>query len=146
MQIKDTSHGLPLVESVQEAPSAEETMSEIQASSSLDREDFGDVTVLRINVPMLRADEVTDDLFQRITSLAEDGGRCRLVLNCEQVVFLSSMALGRLATLSRKVRAAGGRLTLCKVARTVEEILIQTHLADILLIYQDEQEAVRSFG
>jgi anti-anti-sigma regulatory factor len=46
----------------------------------------------------------------------------------------------------RKVRSAGGRLVLCKVIRNIEELLQVTHLADILLVYGDEQEAVRSFA
>ena len=39
-------------------------MSETQASPLLEREDFGDVTVLRLQVPMLRGDQTTDALFE----------------------------------------------------------------------------------
>jgi len=58
--------------------------------------------------------------------------------------YLASVALGRLVALMRKVHSAGGRLALCKVSRTMEELLRVSHLADILLAYDDEQEAVRS--
>ena len=121
-------------------------MSETQESPLLEREDFGDVTVLRLNVPMLRGDETTDTLFEQASAMVDEGQRCRLVLNCRLVVFLASVALGRLVALMRKVRSAGGRLTLCKVTRTLQELLRVSRLADILLSYDDEQEAVRSFA
>ncbi len=121
-------------------------MSEIQSSSSLGREDFGDVTVLRVMVPMLRGDETTEDLFQQSYSVVDDAGRSQLVLNCEGVEYLASMALAKLVTLMRKARTNGGRLALCNVKRPLQELLRVTHLSDILLVYNDEQEAVRSFG
>ncbi len=121
-------------------------MSEPQASPLLGREDFGDVTVLRLNVPMLRGDKTTDAIFEQTFALVDETHRSKLVLNCGVVVYLASAALGRLVVLMRKVHSAGGRLALCKVNRTMEELLRVSRLADILLAYDDEQEAVRSFG
>jgi anti-anti-sigma factor len=112
----------------------------------LEREDFGDVTVLRLKVPMLRGDETTEALFEQACALVEEGHRPRVVLNCGVVVYLASTALGKLVLLMRKARSAGGRLALCKVTPTVQELLRVSMLADILLSYNDEQEAVRSFG
>jgi anti-anti-sigma factor len=121
-------------------------MSETQASTLLEREDFGDVTVLRLKLPMLYSDETTACLFAQACAVVVEAHRCRLVLNCAVVVYLASMALGQLVSLMRKANSAGGRLTLCKVPRTVQELLRISHLADILFSYNDEQEAVRSFG
>ncbi len=121
-------------------------MSDIVSGGSLEREDFGNVTVLRVKVPMLRGDEETEALFQQASSLVEEAGRSQLVLNLDGVVFLASMAIGKLATLIHKTRSAGGKLTACKVSRTVGELLQMTHLAEILPIYGEEQEAVRSYG
>jgi anti-anti-sigma factor len=121
-------------------------MSEVQTNTLLEREDFGDVTVLRLNLPMLYDDEATASLFDQASAVVAEGHRSRLVLNCAAVEFLASMALGKLVSLMRKVHAASGRLTLCKLQRTVQELLRVTHLSDILIAYDDEQEAVRSFG
>jgi anti-anti-sigma factor len=120
-------------------------MSETQASDLLAREDVGDVTVLRVREPMLRGDETTESLFAQTSALV-DAGRSRLVLNFAAVVYLASMALGKLVNLLRKVRSAGGGLALCQVHTRIEEMLQMTHLADILLICGMEQEAVRSLG
>jgi anti-anti-sigma factor len=121
-------------------------MSELQVSETLGREDFGDLTVLRVKAPTLPSDESTEALFRHATAVVEAAGRTRLVLSLDGVVFLASAALGQMVTLMRKVRSAGGRLVLCKVNRRIEEMLQATHVADILLVYRDEQEALRSFG
>jgi len=121
-------------------------MSEKQSKSALERQDLGDVTVLRVRVSMLRGDETTEALFQEAFALVAEAGRSKLVLNLDGVVFLASVALGKLALLTRKTRAAGGRLVLCRVARTMEEVLRMAHLTDLLPLYGDEQEAVRSFA
>jgi anti-anti-sigma factor len=121
-------------------------MSETQASPLLEREDCGDVTILRLKVPMLRGDETTDALFEQASAVVDQGHRNRVVLNVGVVVYLASAALGKLVVLMRKVHSAGGKLILCKVTRTVQELLRVSHLADLLVSYDDEQEAVRSFG
>jgi anti-sigma B factor antagonist len=136
--------GLP--ETSQDFYQENDTVSETQASPLLEREDFGDVTVLRLNVPMLRGDKTTDAIFEQTYALVDETHRSKLVLNCDVVVYLASAALGRLVILMRKVHSAGGRLALCKVGRTMEELLRVSRLADILLAYDDEQAAVRSFG
>jgi anti-anti-sigma factor len=109
-----------------------------------EREDFGDVTVLRVQLTMLRSDEATEALFQQIGSVVEDAGRSRLVLNFDRVVFLGSAGIGHLVRLLHRVRKDGGRLLLCKVNRAIEEMLHQTHVTDILLLYGDEREALQS--
>src|ERR1051326_3209752 len=103
-------------------------MSEIQSAGSLEREDFGTVTVLRVKVPMLRGDETTEAVFQQAFALVEEAGRSQLVLNLDGVVFLASVAIGKLVVLINKCRAAGGKLTACGVSRTMEELLRMTHL------------------
>jgi anti-anti-sigma factor len=121
-------------------------MSEKQSNPALERQDFGDVTVLRARVSMLRGDETTEVFFQEAFALVGEAGRSKLVLNLDGVVFLASVALGKLAVLTRTIRAAGGRLVLCKLARTLEEVLQTTHLTDLIPIYGEEQEAVQSFA
>jgi anti-anti-sigma factor len=121
-------------------------MSESAAGPVLGRQDFGDVTVLRVPVPMLRGDETTEALFRQAFALVEEAGRSRIVLSLDGVVYLASMALGKLVMLMRKARAAGGRLALCEVTRPIEEMLEMAHLADVLPIYGNEREAVQFAG
>ena len=121
-------------------------MSDPQPGPPLEREDFGGVTVLRVKVPMLRGDETTDALFEQAYALVDDAGRSRIALNFDGVQFFASMAIGKLVKLLRKARSAGGRLAVCKLTRSLQSLLEVTHLADIIPVYADEQEAVGSFG
>jgi anti-anti-sigma factor len=121
-------------------------LSEIQPQASPEREDFSEVTVLRAKLPMLRSDEGTEAFFQQLDTLVDEAGRTRLVLNLDGVVSIASVPIGRLVTLVRKVRMAGGRLALCKLSRTMAGIMDMTHMAEFVPIYADEQEAVRSFA
>jgi len=61
-------------------------VSEPQTNPPLEREDFGNVTVMRAHVPLLRSDQTTEDFFQQLTAVVEDGARSRLVLNCAGLV------------------------------------------------------------
>jgi anti-anti-sigma factor len=121
-------------------------MTEPQPNQWLEREDFGDLTVLRIQVTMLRADDATEGVFDSACSLVDSAGRPRLVLNLERVVLLASAAVGRLVLLMRKAASAGGKLVLCKPSRPVDAVLRACHLSDVLPSYADEREALQALS
>jgi anti-sigma B factor antagonist len=110
----------------------------------LEREDFDAVTVVRLKPPETLDDDTARAMFDLIYTLC-DTGRTRLVLNLADVEYLTSMALGKLVMLNRKVQAAGGRLALCQLVPFTREILDSTYLTDLLNIYPTEQEALQSF-
>jgi anti-anti-sigma factor len=118
-------------------------MSDVKAGPGLERQDFGDVTVLRVKASMLRADEATEALFDYAYGLVDTAGRSRLVLNLEGVAFMASVGVGKLVSLMRKAASAGGRLVLCKPSRPVEQVLRVSRVSDVLLCCEDEQEALR---
>ena len=119
-------------------------MSEVLQGRWLEREDIGDMTVLRVKEPMLGAGEATEGLFDEACSLVDAAGRSRLVLNLKGVGYMASMAIGRLLVLMRKAAAAGGKLVLCHRSRPVEELFRVSRLSDLLLNYADEQEALQA--
>jgi anti-anti-sigma factor len=119
-------------------------MRETQPGQWLEREDFGDMTVLRVKTPTLHDDETTDALFEQTSQIVDAGGRSRLVLNLEGVGFMASAAIGKLILLMRKAALAGGKLTLCNLSRPIEEVLRVSRLSDILVSYSDEKEALQT--
>ncbi len=121
-------------------------MSGPQSGPPFEREDVGEVTVLRAKLPLLRSDETTAVFFREAVAVVEDGGRRSLLMNLAGVASISSMAIGKLVMLMRQVRKAGGRLALCKLTPTMLEILQMCFAAEIIPIYDDEQEALRSFA
>lgn len=108
----------------------------------LEREDFDEVTVVRLKTPRILDDDMTRAIFDPIYSLVSDMGRNNLVLNLAAVEYLPSTALGKLVMLNRKVQAGNGRLALCQLSPTVAEILESTHLNELFNIYATEQEAL----
>src|SRR5262245_32122076 len=113
--------------------------------STLERQNVGDVTVLRINVPMLWGDQASDELFEQLYSLVESSGSRKFVLDVGAIQYFASAALGKLVALNRKAIAAEARLVLCHVTAPVARILQVTRLADVLIAYGSEREAVQSF-
>ena len=57
---------------------------------------------------------------------------------------LTASSLGRLLKLWRRMKAAGGRLVLCDLSPTFEELLQVTHLNDIFEVRTDVAAAVES--
>ena len=112
----------------------------------LERQDFGDVTVVRLKTPRNLDDDVLRTIFDPIYTLVDGVGRKKLVLNLAAVPYLPSMALGKLVMLNRKVQVGGGRLALCQLTPVAEEILDGTALKSLFNTYAAEDEAVKSFA
>jgi anti-anti-sigma factor len=111
----------------------------------LERDDVGEITVVRFLIPRLQVQEDIHDLFKQIYHLADDVGRRRLVLNMGRVDFVNSAAIGKLVMLNKKVEAGNGRMALCQVAPDIRHVLERMHLADMFPIYTNEPEALQSF-
>jgi anti-sigma B factor antagonist len=107
----------------------------------LEREDIGDVTVVRLKIPHGVNDITIREVFDPIYGLL-GAGRNRLVLSLAGAESLPSMAIGKLVMLNRKAQAAHGRLALCSLSSMVQPILEATHLNDLFHIYGTEREAI----
>jgi anti-sigma B factor antagonist len=121
-------------------------MSLKHGSRWLEREDFGDVTVVRLKVPKLDDDATTRELFSQIDSLIQEAGRHHLVLNLSSPNHLTSLAIGKLILLNRRAEAVHGRLVLCNLSRAAAEALDSTHLTELFRICGTESDAVQSFA
>src|SRR3954468_19365376 len=85
-----------------------------------------------------RADQLQDAV--------ETSGRRKFVLDVGAIQYFASAALGKLVSLNRKARAADARLVICNVTPTGPRILELTRLADVLVSYDSEGDAVRSLS
>jgi anti-anti-sigma factor len=121
-------------------------MSSKHGSHWLEREDFGEVTVVRLRAPTLGDDDTTRELFEQIYTLVQEVGRRHLVLNLSAPESLQSLGLGKLVMLNRKAQAAHGRLALCSLSPVAAQALEATRLTPLFHIYGSEQEAVQSFA
>jgi anti-anti-sigma regulatory factor len=96
-------------------------------------------------------------LGDELLSLAGDhGGKDRdqninhpskrnLLINLENVRFLSSAAINKLIILEKRVTTHGGAIKICNVSPEVREVFAITHLNNVFEILDDHTEAVKAF-
>ena len=107
--------------------------------------EVGDVAVVRF-VDFKILDEANiQEMGQELFHLVEQDGRQKLLLNFSNVQFLSSAALGKLITLDRKVKKAGGQLKLSNILSDIYEVFAITKLNRLFDIQDDEATALASF-
>lgn len=109
-------------------------------------EPHGDVTVVyfteRKILDELNIKEIGEELFD----LVETHNKKKLLVNFENVEYLSSAALGKLITLNKRVRAADGQLRLCRISPTIFEVFRITKLDKLFNIFDTEDSALASFA
>jgi anti-sigma B factor antagonist len=107
--------------------------------------EVGDVTVVRF-VDRKILDELNiQEMGQELFQLVEEGNKTRLLLNFQQVEFLSSAALGKLITLDKKVKAHGGKMKLSNIRPEIYEVFAITKLNKLFDIKDDEADGLAAF-
>jgi anti-sigma B factor antagonist len=69
-----------------------------------------------------------------------------LVLNLSRMRVVSSMLLGMLVVLYRRMLAANGAVKLCGLRADTRDVFRTTKLDRVFEIYEDEQTALNSFS
>src|SRR5262249_34031335 len=103
-------------------------------------EDIGDVTVVDITDKKILDEPTVQAIGEQLFSLVDSPGRKRMLLNFGKVEYLSNAFLGKLITLNKKVRSAGGRLVLCNNSRQIYEVFTATNLNPQFVIEGDPGE------
>ncbi len=109
----------------------------------LEIEQLSEATVVRFTPRKLLHEQTIDAIGEQLGNLLETDGR--LVLNFRNIERLSSRMVAKLITLQRKARAAGGRIVLCHVEPSIQEVFEIVKLPRLLSVYAEEQEALQSF-
>jgi anti-sigma B factor antagonist len=100
----------------------------------------GGVTVATFLNPKIVL-EVREPLY----ALVESQGHRRIVLNFENVKFLSSAPIGVLVLLKKKVEAVGGTVRFCCVDPDILDVFRITSIDSLFEIYASEADAIASF-
>ncbi|MEK6250032.1 MAG: STAS domain-containing protein [Planctomycetales bacterium] len=106
--------------------------------------DVGDVTVVQFNDRKILDESNIQDMGQEMFSLVEEK-RAKILLNFNNVEFLSSAALGKLITMDKKVKKAGGKLKLSNIRPEIYEVFAITRLNKLFDIHDDESDALATF-
>jgi anti-sigma B factor antagonist len=108
------------------------------ASSHLEIEAVGDVTVVNFTDKKLLDEQTIQIIGEQLLSLADEQGRRKILLNFGNVEYLSSAFVGVLATLNAKVNGVGGRLILCNIDPLIYEVFESTKLSELFNIQREE--------
>jgi anti-anti-sigma factor len=77
-------------------------------------------------------------LAAELKGRSDDSGKCHLLLDFTNVESLSSVELGTLITLHKRMKASGGRLTLFNLSADIYEVFTITRLQTLLGICREE--------
>ena len=99
-------------------------------------EKSGNVKIITFTGDEVR--DVENVLAKELKGHMEDLGECHLLLDFTNVEYLSSVELGTLITLHKRVKASGGRLTLFNLNAQVYEVFTVTHLQTYLGICRED--------
>lgn len=100
-------------------------------------EQSGNVKIITFTDGKVR--NVENVLARELEGLTDDLGECHLLLDFTNVEYLTSIELGTLVGLHKKVKASGGRLTLFNLNAQVFEVFAVTHLQTLLAICREDQ-------
>ena len=104
----------------------------------------GDITVVRVGESRLMY-PLLSDFSAAVTGLIAAGTK-KLIVDLAPVVYVDSATIGCLMDLYRQSAAAGGALKLAAVQKRVETMLTMTGAHNFIQLFDNEADAVSSFG
>lgn len=108
-------------------------------------ENIGDVTVVTFIDRKILDEQNIQIIGEQLFSLVHDEGWRKLVLCFSNVEYMSSSMSGKLVTLRKKTRDAGGNLVLCNLAPQVYEVFEIIKMDKFFNIQKGKQAALQVF-
>ena len=95
-------------------------------------EQHGGVKIITFTAGQSR--DVGNVISEELDGLTDNMGECHLLLDFTNVEYITSVELGTLISLQKKLKGSGGRLTLFNLDFRVFEVFTVTHLQTLLSI------------
>jgi anti-sigma B factor antagonist len=89
--------------------------------------------------------EESNSLRERVKALIAEGKK-KIVLNMANVKYIDSAGLGILVAAHVSANTQGAALHLCNLGDKFHDVLQLTRLLTVFSVYDNEAEAIRSFG
>jgi anti-sigma B factor antagonist len=103
----------------------------------------GNVTILDLKGKLV-LDEGLGQLRDAIEAARRDGHR--LLLNLAAVPYIDSAGLGEVVRTYTTVSRQGGSLKLLSLTKRIQDLLAITKLLTVFETFENEQDAIKSFG
>ncbi len=105
-------------------------------------EHVGDAVVISVLEERLSEEQNLEEFGTELFAYIDQYDCRTVVLNCAQVIYASSSAIGKLITLHRRVNRVEGRLAICSLQASFVEILQAARLYDYFQTATTAEEAV----
>ncbi len=106
----------------------------------------GEVVVVNFQRGRLREERAILKALEELGKYIETHPKSNVLLNLENVEYLSSAGLGNLVGILKKSRRSRGNFKLCKLQEPILELFEVMRLTKIFEIYGTEEEALKSFS
>ena len=116
-----------------------------QGNRRLDIEEVNGVTIARFTDKKILDESNIQIIGNQLFNLVDEDHRQKIILDFTNVEYLSSAALGKLITMDKKVKAAGGKLRLCSIRTDIKEVFKITRLDKLFQILDDRDKAIEGF-
>jgi anti-anti-sigma factor len=113
--------------------------------SSLRSEIKDDVLVVYITASKILENAKIQQIGQELTQLAEQNPGGKIVLNFQEVKFMSSAMINNIVNFHRKCSKNDIKLKLCEISKDVMEVFNLMKLHKLLDIQKSEDKAIASF-
>ena len=87
----------------------------------------------------------TEDLRKTLSNLNDTDKNC-IIIDLEKVTYLNSTALGVLIEAHTHFVKKNGKIVLCNVGKSIENLFVITKLTLVFPIYQSVEEAIKSLS
>lgn len=110
--------------------------------SRIEVSESANISVVRFQDQKIIDPEAIQELGQELFELVERDDRKKLVLNFENVEFLSSAALGKLITFEKKAKRNDSALILTNISPEIFQVFAITNLDKLFQIKDTEADAL----
>jgi anti-sigma B factor antagonist len=107
---------------------------------------IGGVVVVTLGGSSILEAAAIDALGRRLFELVDEQAHRKILLDFTQVKFLSSTMLGVLIRLQKRLQAINGRLAIYGLRPELHKVFKITRLEKLFNFYDNEQDALNSFG
>jgi anti-sigma B factor antagonist len=102
----------------------------------------GDVKVVAFKLHRITEEDNIEQLGHELFSLVDQQGCRKLVVDLQDVEYITSSVIGKLISLHRKLHRAGGALVLCNLSAKLDEVLRTSRLIDYFQSAGSVEEAL----
>ncbi len=95
--------------------------------------------------PSGHIDTITASEFQRILASGVDPEERALILDCDQVSFISSAGIRIFLNLAREFKASGKQFGVCTLSDPIRKVIALGGFDQLVAVYDSQKEALNAF-